>query len=213
MLISLKRILTLIAWLLLFIGCHSQDNQEQNRSFELLGGPCEGCEAIFEYDNQLLTPIDTLPDFDKQGPRMKVTGTIYYQDGKTPAADIILYIYHTNGSGIYPKKGNETGWAKRHGYIRGWIRTNAEGKYAFFTLRPGAYPERLTPEHIHATILDDKGYYYIDDYLFDDDPLLTPTHRNSRKNKGGSGIIELKEENGMLITERDITLGLNISNY
>ena len=65
-----------------------------------VGGPWEGCEAIYEYGNKKLLPSDTLPDFESGGEKLKITGTIYQADGKTPAADVILYIYHTNADGI-----------------------------------------------------------------------------------------------------------------
>lgn len=66
----------------------------------LVGGPCEGCEAVFEYGGRALTPTCTLPDFSQEGPRLKVTGIIYQPDGKTPAAGVILYIYHTDQNGV-----------------------------------------------------------------------------------------------------------------
>ncbi|NND63468.1 MAG: intradiol ring-cleavage dioxygenase, partial [Flavobacteriaceae bacterium] len=101
---------------------------------------CEGCKAYEEYGDKRLTSVDTLPDFDKNGPHILLTGTVFQYDRKTPAEDVILYIYHTNREGIYPKTGNEKGHAKRHGYLRGWVKTNERGDYAFYTFRPGAYP-------------------------------------------------------------------------
>jgi len=124
---------------------HEKENEKNEIDFQLVGGPCEGCEAIFEYGSMELYPTDTLPDFYDEGTKIKLTGTIYENDGKTPARGVILYIYHTDQSGIYPTKGSETGWARRHGYIRGWIKTGNDGKYTFYTLKPGAYPSRDTP--------------------------------------------------------------------
>ena len=146
---------------------------------------------------------------------MEVSGTIYQRDGKTPASGVILYIYHTNQEGIYPTKGNEIGWDKRHGYIRGWIKTDANGKYKFYTLRPGAYPGRENPEHIHATIKEPNvSSYWIDEYLFDDDPILTKKEREAQQKRGGNGIIKLtKDSKGILIAHRDIILGQNVPGY
>lgn len=181
----------------------------------LVGGPCEGCEAIFEYGDKSLTPVDTLPDFDDPGPKLKVTGTVYQKDRKTPAADVILYIYHTNQKGIYPTKGDETGWARRHGYIRGWIKTDADGKYTFYTLKPGTYPSRSAPAHIHAILLEPNGkYYWIESYHFDDDPLLTESDRSPVSPRGGrSGVLTLRKNGELLVGERHIILGSNIPNY
>ncbi len=45
-------------------------------------------------------------------------------------------------------------------------------------LKPAAYPGRTDPAHIHITIKEpDKSEYYIDDFLFDDDPLLIEHER------------------------------------
>jgi len=86
----------------------SANSQNRNvRNARLVGGPCEGCEAIFEYGDRNLSPVDTLPDFNDPGPKIKVTGTIYQNDDKTPAAGVILYIYHTDQNGIYAIKGGE----------------------------------------------------------------------------------------------------------
>lgn len=184
------------------------------QSRKIVGGGCEGCEAIDEFGKKTLTDIDTLPDFESSEPKLKLTGRVYHQDGKTPASDIILYIYHTDRAGIYPKKGNETGWAKRHGYLRGWIKTDDQGHYTFYTFRPAAYPDRTEPEHIHLTVKEpDKNEYYLDDFLFADDPILTSQKRKSLSNRGGSGIGNPEPENGMLIFRRDIILGLNIPDY
>lgn len=193
----------------------SQTGRErQEADPKLVGGRCEDCAAVFEFGDRQLASADTLPDFAEPGPRLKLSGTIYQPDGKTPAAGVILYIYHTDQSGIYPTRSNETGWARRHGYLRGWVKTGADGQYVFYTLKPAAYPGRIQPAHIHATLLEPDGrYYWIEEYLFDDDPLLKENHRNNRARGGSSGIITLNEANGMLTGERDIILGANVPGY
>ncbi|MBB4805716.1 protocatechuate 3,4-dioxygenase beta subunit [Chryseobacterium defluvii] len=186
----------------------------QERSIKKVGGPCEGCEAIFEYKNKVLNPVDTLPGFQQNEPKLKITGTVFEKDGKTPAENVIIYIYHTNRQGIYETKGNETGWDRRHGFIRGWIRTGKNGQYTFYTFRPAAYPNADEPEHIHITIKEPhKNEYYMDDYLFNDDPLLTQSRRNRLENRGGSGIVSPKMEDGILTIKRNIILGKNIPDY
>lgn len=184
------------------------------QSRKTVGGGCEGCEAIFEFGEKTLSSIDTLPDFDTSEPKLKLTGTVFHRDGKTPARDVILYIYHTDRTGLYPKKGNETGWARRHGYLRGWIKTDQRGHYTFYTFRPAAYPDRADPEHIHLTVKEsDRNEYYLDDFLFEDDPILTRQKRKLLSNRGGSGIGMPKLEKGILTLHRDIILGLNIPDY
>ena len=188
-------------------ACHAQQSKK-------VGGPCEGCEAIDEYGNKKLTASDTLPNFKQNTPQLKITGRVFKSDGKTPAKGVIIYIYHTNRKGIYERKGGETGWAKRHGFIRGWVKTEADGSYTFYTFRPASYPDRREPEHIHITIKEPNvNEYYLDEYLFEDDPLLTPNIRKKQKNRGGSGIVKPFLQNGMLTIKRNIILGKNIPNY
>ena len=200
-----------------FTGCTQNNNtasQKQKNNIHV-GGPCEGCEAIYEspvkFDS--LNFLSWLPDWNEAGTKVAVNGVVYKQDG-TPAAGVIIYIYHTDQTGMYTKKGNETGWGKRHGYIRGWMKTNEKGEYKFFTLKPAPYPGRKIPAHIHITIKEpDKNEYYIDEYLFDDDPLLTDEERKKSENRGGDGIIKTKDVGNMLKASRNIYLGKNIPDY
>jgi len=202
---------TIFIILLLLSSCVK--SQEKNTK-KLVGGSCEGCEAIYEYGNKALNAVDTLPGFTAAKEQLKITGTIYKKDGKTPAKDVILYAYQTNEKGIYPKRNASKGWEKRHGYIRGWIKTDASGKYTLYTFRPASYPSTTIPQHIHITIKEpEKNEYYIDDFYFDDDPNLTNRIRNRSNFRGGSGIIKPKNVNSMLIANRNIILGKNIPNY
>ncbi len=203
-----------LCFLSAILMCHSCTTQSIGSTSGSVGGGCEGCEAILEYGDKELSPIDTLPEFQHNLPQLKITGKVFENDGRTPAENVIIYIYHTNREGIYETRGNETAWAKRHGHIRGWIKTGKDGKYTFYTFRPAAYPDRSEPEHIHVTIKEPyKSEYYLDDFLFDDDPLLTQDARSKLNNRGGSGIVKPDQINGQLTVERDIVLGKNIPNY
>jgi len=187
----------------------------QQKKPKLVGGPCEGCEAILEYGDRKLSHTDTLPLYYESSTHLKLTGTVYEQDGKTPAKGVILYVYHTNSDGIYPTRGDEKGWGRRHGYIRGWVKTDSNGKYEFYTFKPGSYPSRSEPAHVHLTILEPNGkYYWIGSYLFQDDPLLTDHELNPQKPRGGSGgVLKLSKQQNMLIGERNIILGKNVEGY
>ena len=197
-----------------FVAC-SQENNKQGKN-PIVGGGCEGCEAIYESPLALekLPSTITLPDYNEAGPKLSVSGVVYKADGKTPARDVIIYVYHTDQTGHYSKKGNETGWGQRHGYIRGWLKTNAKGEYSFLTLKPAAYPNEKAPAHIHVTIKEPEfNEYYIDEYLFDDDPLLTANERQKLPNRAGSGVLKTSKSGDMLIAKRDIYLGKNIPGY
>jgi len=181
-----------------------------------VGGGCEGCEAIYESPVafEQLNEIDTLPDFNEPGPKIEIKGIIYKPDGKTPAPGIVLYVYHTDQKGLYSLKGNEKGWAKRHGYIRGWIKTNEKGEYRFYTLVPASYPNTTNPKHIHP-VIKEPGFseYWIDEFLFADDPLLPDKEKNKAEPVGGNGVLKTEMKDGMLRATRNITLGLNVRDY
>lgn len=199
-------------------GCaqNSTSKTKKDNNGPTVGGRCEGCEAIHEspvaFEN--LPSVDTLPGFDENGPRLEISGTVFKPDGKTPAKDVVIYLYHTDLQGNYPQKGNETGWGKRHGYIRTWLKTDANGRYKFYTLRPASYPNSSNPQHIHVTIKEPgKNEYWIDEYHFSDDPLFTSEMAKRETKRGGSGIISPVKENGMDKGTRNIILGLNIPDY
>jgi protocatechuate 3,4-dioxygenase, beta subunit len=152
--------------------------------------------------------LATIAGKDEPGERLVVRGRVYRPDGKTPAPGVILYAYHTNAKGVYPKKGTETGNARRHGYLRGWMKTDSTGRYEFRTIRPAAYPGGENPQHIHVTVKEPgRAEYWIDEFHFDDDPLLTPEQRSRLRNRGGSGIIRpTRGDDGAFEAVRDITL-------
>jgi protocatechuate 3,4-dioxygenase beta subunit len=163
--------------LLIFLATACQ-SQTKSTPKAIIGGPCEGCEAIYEYGDKILMSVDTLPGFHENEPKLKIQGTVYLMDQRTPAKDVIVYIYHTNRNGIYETNGVQEGWGRRHGYFRGWIKTDANGEYIFYTFRPAAYPGRSEPEHIHMTVKESsKNEYYIDEIVFTDDPLLSQSKR------------------------------------
>ena len=194
--------------LLMISTCRAQTE------YRMVGGPCEGCEAVFEFGDRELTSIDTLPGYNKSINKLVISGTVYKLDEKTPAPNVIMYFYQTDENGVYIKRGDEQGWARRHGYFRGWVKTDEKGKYKVYTSKPGSYPSRTEPAHIHLTILEPNGkYYYADSYYFKDDPLVIDSIINNSDQRAGNGIIELIKNEGTLYGERNVLLGKNIPNY
>ena len=186
--------------------------QNENR----VGGRCEGCEAIYENPapfDQLSHEIK-LDGFDTQNQKIHISGTVYKADGRTPAPGIILYVYHTDSKGIYPKKGNETGWARRHGYLRGWLKTDAQARYLIKTIRPASYPDSRIEAHIHCIVKEPSmNEYYIHDFLFEDDPYLKEDEKSNPNKPGGNGVLTLRKENQAFFATRDIYLGRHVANY
>ncbi|WMX17012.1 intradiol ring-cleavage dioxygenase [Aureispira sp. CCB-E] len=201
--------------LLAFINllCKGQPDSKAERN---VGGPCQDCVALLDF--RLLTPnpksVDSLPGFEENEPQIKITGTVFQRDGKTPADNVLLYVYHVDRNGIYQPSDAPVGWEKKHGQYRSWLKTGENGKFAFYTFRPAPYPEAREPEHIHIYVKEPNTIpYYIDSYLFESDPTLTEEKKQSLKNRGGSGIVRLEMKNGIWTANRDLILGLNIPDY
>ncbi|PNQ73155.1 intradiol ring-cleavage dioxygenase [Hanstruepera neustonica] len=211
----------LLGFSLLVCACQGQTKQvttttqSTNTTGAIVGGPFENRDFMFIGMPQNIKAIDTCPAWQQQGQKLLVTGTIYKQDGKTPAPNIILYYYHTDIYGKYPNSHNLDSRVARHGYMRGWVKTDNQGHYAIYTVRPASYPNTQIMAHIHPAIKEPQFEhpYYIDEWVFDDDPFLTDAQRRNMTNRGGSGILKTTQMNGMQVAQHDIILGLNIPNY
>ena len=209
----MKKNLGILLLTFFVFSCRGQSNSNVERK---VGGPCQDCEAVLDYKTLNIKPksTDTLPGFESNEPKVKITGTVFQKDGKTPAENVILYIYHTDRNGIYQPSKKPAGWEKTHGQYRGWLKTGKDGKFTFYTFRPAPYPEVQEPEHIHIYVKEANTIpYYIDSYFFESDPKLTDEEKQSHKNRGGSGIVTLKMENGIWTAQRDLIMGLNIPDY
>lgn len=174
-----------------------------------VGGPCEFCELINFQMPKKLTSETTIAPEGEPGERLVLEGTIFQPDGKTPAVGIIMYVYHTDAAGHYS---NLPGQPKiRHGHLRGWIKTDDHGHYRIVTIKPAPYPNGQAPAHIHPIIKEDGlTPYWIEDFLFDDDPLVTDQHRKHANPRGGNGIIKLTKKDGTWVGKRDIVLRLHV---
>jgi protocatechuate 3,4-dioxygenase beta subunit len=181
----------------------------------LVGGPFENGEFMFYGIPKDIDAVDTSAGWGLPAPKLLLTGIVYKRDGKTPAPGVVLYYYQTDHTGIYADKPGLDRRVVKHGYIRGWVKTDAEGRYAMYTTRPAPYRDGSEAAHIHPSILEPgiETPYYIDDFVFDDDPLLTSAKRKAMENRGGSGILRLVKQGDLLVGERNIILGLNIPGY
>lgn len=157
-----------------------------------VGGPCEGCEAIHESSLPFeeLKETVVLPGATWNGRKpLGINGIVYKADGKTPAPGRDhLHLSYGRERILYGKAGSE-GMGEK-------ARIDSE------------------PAHIHITIKEPGlREYYLDEYLFDDDPLLTENYLTKLKNRGGSGVLRLKDVGNMYKAERHIYLGKNIPDY
>lgn len=144
------------------------------------------------------------------GDRLVVEGTVFQQDGETPAEGVLIYVYHTNAQGVYPKRGDETGSGALHGYLRGWMKTDLKGQYRFETIRPAPYETHGgEPAHVHYTIqAPGQDEYWLNAAWFSDDPRVTRENLAGLERTGGfSNVMEVsRDAEGVWHGRRDITL-------
>ncbi|OEK01332.1 intradiol ring-cleavage dioxygenase [Roseivirga sp. 4D4] len=197
--------------LLLFISVFSCNAFQSKK----VGGPFENAEFMYFGMPENIASSDTTLGWFGKGQKLIITGKILKADGKTPAPNVIVYYYHTDTEGHYSSRKDMDQRAARHGHLRGWVKSDAEGKYAIYTIRPAAYPNRSDPAHIHPTILEPQinTPYYTDALVFDDDILLTTAKRKAMDNRAGSGILRVLMKGDIQIAEHNFILGLNIPNY
>jgi len=141
------------------------------------------------------------------GEPLIISGRIFAPDGQSPLEGITLFVYQTDATGVY--SGTARNGDNRNTRIHGAMRTDAEGRYEFRTIKPGSYPRSRNPAHIHAYI-SGPGYpeYWIDEYLFDDDPFVTDDVKQRSGNKGSfSSVLKLtRGSDGILRGVRDIKI-------
>ena len=135
---------------------------------------------------------------------MIISGTVYEAGGQTPAPNVLIYFYHTDSEGYYGRGNGEI----RHGHFRGWMLTDASGRYEINSIKPASYPSGSNPAHVHMT-LTGKNFKedWIDSIWFEGDKFITEKARRELSGKGGlSPIIKLEKDAGVWRGVRDIQL-------
>jgi protocatechuate 3,4-dioxygenase beta subunit len=163
----------------------------------------EGMGAI-DFPENVGPKFDLATEKDK-GELMKISGTVYQPDGKTPAANTLIYLYHTDIEGYYGRTSEE----HKHGRYRGWMLTNKSGSYAFVSIKPAPYPVQRFAAHIHMTVTTPTAREdWIDSILFEGDRLISTREREEAGRRGGfNPIVSLKKgDGGLYYATRDIQL-------
>ena len=103
------------------------------------------------------------------GSGLFVRGRVFEPDGTTPARGVIVFAYQTGRDGLYARPGASDPWR-----LKGWARTDDDGRFGFRTIRPGTYPSRSEPAHIHLTLESPRyGRQLGPALVFEDDPLVS----------------------------------------
>jgi hypothetical protein len=182
----------------------------------IVGGPCEGCEAVFDRRPAAPAAEVRIAPAGEPGEKLRLEGTVRDRAGK-PTAGIIVYAYHTDARGVYPPDTRAaTPSGRRHGTLRGWARTDATGRYAFATIRPASYPDSDIPQHVHMHVIEPgRCTYWIDDVHFTDDPFVKDLpYERLGQGRGGRGLVTpSRGADGTWRARRDIRLGEGIADY
>lgn len=169
---------------------------------------CEGCEGAHERDFETLSPDARIGPPNAPGEPMRIEGRVLDAVGGSGVSGVVIYAYQANADGVYADGSPETEWSRRHGRLRGWVKTDITGNYGFDTIKPAPYPKDTLPAHIHFTIVEpNRPAYYIDDIVFAGEFGVTDDYRRRQELRGGSGIVALgRTTSGRLLARRDIIL-------
>ncbi|MEU7901492.1 protocatechuate 3,4-dioxygenase subunit beta [Actinoplanes sp. NPDC049118] len=144
-----------------------------------LTGPVLGEGPVAAADADLTAA----PDGEAQGQRIVVHGRVRDADGR-PVRDTLLEVWQANAAGRYRHRWDRHD-APLDPHFTGFGRTmtDAEGRYRFVTVKPGAYPwgnhpNAWRPAHIHFSVFGRAftqrlvtQMYFPDDPLFAHDPI------------------------------------------
>ncbi|WP_203258297.1 hypothetical protein [Hyunsoonleella ulvae] len=161
--------------------------------------------AIYDYAESDLNSIDTIPGFNTQSDKLKITGTIFKSDGVTPASNVIFYICQADEDGDYHSKKVNGKRVLRH---QGWVKTDKNGEYTFYTFVPGTVwgSKALKQIHGYVKMPNDTEVYPINHFVFDDDPFLRKSCRKKIAKRGINNILKLEKQDGLLVGTRNIVL-------
>jgi protocatechuate 3,4-dioxygenase beta subunit len=147
----------------------------QDREYELALARAQALKP------QRLTSVARIAPESEPGTPLVIRGRVFQSDGLTPAPGITVFAYHTDRTGVYDVRANGPhSWR-----LKGWAITDAEGRFEFRTIRPGAYPGRAEPQHVHFSIEGPSVPRQSPAALeFADDPLMTQRAREESQRAG-----------------------------
>jgi protocatechuate 3,4-dioxygenase, beta subunit len=129
---------------------------------------------------------------DEPGERLIVAGRVFGADGVTALAGASVYVYHTDVKGYYSPGTNDN----RKPRLRGYMRTDAQGRYEFSTIKPGPYPNSRIPAHIHYVVTAAGFSERIFEIVFEGDPHLDDRVRREAANEwSGFSLRRLEKDN------------------
>jgi protocatechuate 3,4-dioxygenase, beta subunit len=152
-------------------------------------GPVFGADRVEEWDNDLTIQYGGEP----LGQRIIVHGRVVDGDGQA-IPDTLVEVWQANAAGRYHHLGDERESAPLDPHFSGAGRTmtDADGRYRFVTIKPGAHPWKnhqnaWRPAHIHFSVFGRAftqrlvtQMYFPDDPLFRYDPIFASVPEAAR---------------------------------
>ncbi|MBO0951934.1 protocatechuate 3,4-dioxygenase subunit beta [Fibrella forsythiae] len=150
--------------------------------------PVFGESVLGKFDNDLTK--NARVNGEPIGERIKVAGRVMDDTGR-PLSNVLVEIWQANSAGRYIHKAEIHDAPLDPNFLgSGRVLTDSEGRYAFYTIKPGAYPwgnhyNAWRPNHIHFSVLGHQfdqrlvtQMYFPGDPLFAYDPIFqsTPVH-------------------------------------
>lgn len=147
-----------------------------------LTGPLLGEDRVTPADADLTRPAGTAGE--AQGQRLIVHGRVVDEDGRA-VPHTLVEVWQANAAGRYHHAVDRHAAPLDPNFVGvGRVLTDADGRYRFLTVKPGAYPWRnhanaWRPAHIHLSLFGRAftqrlitQMYFPDDPLLDRDPML-----------------------------------------
>lgn len=151
-------------------------------SLSELTGPVYGLEKLNPFDNDLTK--NGRRNGEPLGERIVVSGRVVDQLGR-PVANTLLEIWQANAAGRYVHKVDKHDAPLDPNFLGGGrCVTDSEGRYTFYTIKPGAYPwgnhhNAWRPNHIHFSLFGPNitsrlvtQMYFPGDPLLEHDPIF-----------------------------------------
>ena len=177
-------------------------------------GPLLGESRVGEWDHDLTRQHASEP----LGERIVVSGRVLDGDGR-PVPHTLVEVWQANASGRYVHAGDRHPAPLDPNFTgTGRCVTDAEGRYRFVTVRPGAYPWRnhhnaWRPAHIHFSLFGRAftqrvvtQMYFPNDPLFGQDPIFNSVPEAARERLVSAFDLEATEPEWALAFAWDIVL-------
>ncbi len=186
------------------------------QSLSEITGPVYGHESVGPLDADLTR--NGVSGGEPIGERIIVTGRVLDEDGRA-VPDTLIEIWQANAAGRYVHAADQHDAPLDPNFFGGGrCATNAEGRYSFKSIKPGAYPwgnhlNAWRPNHIHFSLFGPSfatrlitQMYFPGDPLLDLDPIFLATPEAARDRLVADFSIEATEPGVALGYHFDIVL-------